>query len=184
MADELLAELVKRAQADAPTMGMAPAGPDNQLNRAVWAMQKLQPSLMSHTDVTTMPWDDMFSGSNVLGATKTFDHQGPVRQEIRVNPTITMSSPSGVVEAVLAHELEHARQNRENPASKDDIYKELMTPYGERGTEKQAFEAEKQYLLKNHSENDPPEPDPSVFYHLLGLSPKIGMLKDKLGKGK
>lgn len=121
MDDELLAELIKRAQEQLrrrsmPDMAgdMAPA-----TMRAVNTMRKTYPVDMMGVKVGETPMLDPDAFSNIQAGTPSGANKvrnlglpPPDYESIHVNPAVSAGFPQSWIESVLAHELQHVRQNR------------------------------------------------------------------------
>lgn len=152
----------KRLEADvARRIYPRPASPTSspQLDRAVEALRKVYPKDMVGADVAEMPWSNPFSNTNVLGETDP-------ENAVRINPSLSILYPQPAVEATLAHELQHVRQNKrvDNPAL--EMLKQQSIPYNERPSEIEAREARNAYVREH--------PDPRKQMWMIGYpySPK------------
>lgn len=117
-----------------------PASPTSSplLDRAVEELRKAYPADMAGVDIQDMPWNNELAGTNVLGETSP-DNQ------IRMNPVLGAAFPQRAAEGVLAHELQHVRQNKASSDPRLDMLRELNTEYSNRPSEIEAGAAAAQY---------------------------------------
>lgn len=159
--DPLTEELIKRAQTNmqqklgrnAPPQA-GEASPTTM--RAATAMRKAYPNDMRGVVVRDMPWLDQDAFSNILGETPTRlpeaitnirpDLQGDT-ESIQMNPGLDLTGTQEDANSVMAHELQHVRQNR---ADDPMVHlKELHIPYDKRPVELDAQRAASAYV-KTH----------------------------------
>lgn len=84
-----------------------------QLDRAVEQLRRAYPADMAGLNIEEMPWSHGYAGTNTLGTT---DQQNT----IDVNPAM-VAYPQAATESVLAHELQHTRQNNEGRVDESSI---------------------------------------------------------------
>lgn len=181
-------ELIKRAQADIQRKLMPPAAGDALPGtmRAADAMRKDYPADMVGVRVVDMPWDSPEAFSNILGATPTKLPEELLKllpswrgaqgdpESIEVNPGSSIMEPQGALNSVLAHELQHVRQNRNG----DPIQrlKERQIDYSERPSELEAQLAARRYeeAHQNPTSVRDSQENPQGMYTVLHQLQRLG----------
>lgn len=154
--DPLVAELLARAQAKVTrTLHVPQAGEASPETVRGWGqMRKDFPADMVNVQVKDMDWRSPEAFSNVLAATPSKLPEslasilGPNSQgdpeSIEVNPGSAIIEPSSSINSILAHELQHVRQNRSD-ADPMTRFLQRKLPYQDQPDEMEAFKASRDY---------------------------------------
>lgn len=155
--DELVKALAERARMRVGREIYPPKAGDASpaVMRATQTLKKDYPVDMAGTEVIEPNMKEKASFSNVLGATDSGAMQAmdpekrfsnPDYKQMRINPIMGAAAPQGYIDSIVAHELEHVRQNRDMDP-REQLAQQAI-PYGKRTIERDAFKVGADYFKR------------------------------------